>query len=174
MPDIEYDFRGLEPGDRVTGLSLGNAEFAPLKAFIQRHAKSYQAQSFARTYGFYADADKLVAYITLICGEVITESPHDVLPPEVVFSYKSFPAVKIARLAVDQRHRGLGLGQKLVEFSVGVVREAISPMIGCRFIVVDSKKSAVDFYSKLGFTFIDTGANRALTEPVMFLDLLKA
>jgi len=170
--DLEIELRLIEPSDKVTGLSLGHEDFAPLKAFIQKKAKIYQENSFARTYGLFAGS-KLIGYVTLICGEILTETPQSVIPPDQVYEYKTFPAVKIARLAVDHRYRGKKLGEQLVSFSVGVVKNAIMPHVGCRFIVVDSKKSAVSFYEKVGFTLLNTPSNKALEQPVLYLDLLK-
>jgi hypothetical protein len=39
--------------------------------------------------------------------------------------------------------------------------------------MVDSKKPAVPFYERCGFTLLDTAANRSRDEPVMFVDLNK-
>lgn len=176
MPNDELDveLRLIEPSDRVTGLSLGSDEFTPLKMFIQRKAKEYQLNSFARSYGLFSPDAKLIGYITLICGEILTETPQEVIPPEQVYDYKTFPSVKIARLAIDRRYQGKGLGDYLVAFAVGVVKEAIAPHVGCRFVVVDSKQSAVKFYERVGFTLLDTVANKANDQPVMYLDILKA
>ncbi|MBC2887291.1 GNAT family N-acetyltransferase [Brucella intermedia] len=176
MPNDEFEveLRLIEPSDKVTGLSLGSEEFTPLKMFIQRKAKDYQVNSFARTYGLFGPEAKLIGYITLICGEILTKTPQDVIPPEQIYDYKTFPSVKIARLAVDRRYQGKGLGDYLVSFAIGVVKDAIAPHVGCRFVVVDSKQSAVRFYERLGFTLLDTATNRANEQPVMYLDILKA
>ncbi len=170
--DDEFDLRLIEPGDSVTGLSLGDADFQPLKSFLQKKAKVYQENSFARTYGVFVEG-KIIAYVTLICGEILTETPNDVLGENGHFEHKTFPAVKIARLAVDRRYRGRHIGEALVSFSVGVIKNAIMPHVGCRFVVVDSKKSAVAFYEKVGFTLLDTPSNKALEQPVLYLDILK-
>lgn len=170
----EFELRLIEPGDRVTGLSLGHADFLPLKMFLQKKAKTYQENSFARTYGIFIPSGKIIAYVTLICGEILTETPTDLLENDGQFEHKTFPAIKIARLAVDTKYRGRQLGEQLVSFSVGIVKDAIMPHVGCRFVVVDSKKSAVRFYEKVGFTLLDTPSNKALDQPVMYLDILKA
>lgn len=173
MPDVDLELRAIEPGDRVTGLSLGHADFQPLKSFLQRDAKAYHAQNLARTYAFFKPDGGIVAYITLICAEVTTERPEDLAPPDVTYTYKSYPAVKIARLAVDRRFRGNDLGRKLVSFALGMIKEVICPFVGCRFAVVDSKKQSIEFYERCGFTLIDTASNRDRPEPIMFLDLHK-
>lgn len=78
-----------------------------------------------------------------------------------------------ARLAVDQRLRGLGIGEALVNLCLGITQEYIAPNVGCRFVMVDSKRDAVNFYDRMGFTMLDTPANREREEPVMFIDLSK-
>lgn len=153
--------------------------FLPLKVFIQRHAKTYEAQSLARTYGAYStDAGsigKLLGYVTLVCGEVVIEDLDAPLlaADGLEYNYRHYPAVKIARLAVDTRARGQNVGTNLVDLSLAIAREEISPSVGCRFLMVDAKRDSVGFYSKLGFTLLDTPTNRERDEPVMFIDLPK-
>ncbi|MGA9583405.1 MAG: GNAT family N-acetyltransferase [Allosphingosinicella sp.] len=174
--DLVIDVKQIEPGDRLTGLKLGAAEFAPLKIFLQRHAHTYEAQSLARTYGaFNVETKKVVGYITLVCGEVVTDEGDDPLlaEPGLKYLYNHYPAIKIARLAVDQRAAGMGLGKLLVNLALGRAKSIICPAVGCRFVMVDSKKGAVRFYEKCGFTLLDTPANLERDEPVMFVDLNK-
>jgi len=137
----------------------------------QKHAKTYAEQMLAKSYGVF-NRDKLVGCATLVCGQIEVdggEPAPDV--GEAHFEYKHFPAVKIARLAVDRRYRGTGLGRALVDFSLGVSRDTIASAVGCRFVVLDAKKQSVAFYEKNGFRMIDTKTNRERDEPVMFFDL---
>jgi GNAT superfamily N-acetyltransferase len=174
-PDVEI--RPIRPGDTLTGLSLGDAAFAPLKAFVQRHAHAYERQSLARTYGAFdrANADKLLGYVTLLCGEVVIQEGDEALVAEdgMQYLYRQYPAIKIARLAVDRRFRGLGIGEALVNLSLGIAQQFICPNVGCRFVMVDSKQQSVGFYGRRGFTMLDTQDNRDREEPVMFVDLSK-
>ncbi len=48
------------------------------------------------------------------------------------------------------------------------------PEVGRRFLIVDSKRTAVPFYESSGFTVIDSDSNKARDNPIMFLDLQKA
>ncbi|TXN03068.1 GNAT family N-acetyltransferase [Methylobacterium sp. WL103] len=173
--DLRTEVRQIEPGDRLTGLSLG-AEYTALKIFVQKHAKSFHSLGLAKTYAVF-DLDnnnKILAYVTLVCGEIQLENGEHVIPDEEVdYRHKHFPAIKIARLAVDTRHRGLGIGEGLIDLSLGVAKGTVCPAVGCRFIVVDSKQGAINFYKKTGFTMINTEANRERAEPVMFIDLHK-
>ena len=117
----------------------------------------------------------MIAYITLVCGEIVLEGDMSLLDEtDLQYNYKSYPALKIARLAVDARHRDNDYGAILVELAVGTAKEIICPAAGCRFVTVDSKRGAVGFYQKQGFTLLDTPENKKRGEPVLFLDLFKA
>lgn len=58
--EIQLELREIGVGDRVTGLSLGDQSFTPLKIFVQKHAKTYAEQMLAKSYGVF-NSDKLVA-----------------------------------------------------------------------------------------------------------------
>jgi GNAT superfamily N-acetyltransferase len=177
VAEIEVEIRPIRPGDTLTGLSLGNPAFTPLKTFAQRHAHAYERQSLARTYGAFnkAKSDKLLGYVTLVCGEVVLQDGDDALVAAdgLQYLYSQYPGVKIARLAVDRRCRKLGIGTALVDLALGIARQSIAPNVGCRFLMVDSKQESVTFYDQQGFTMLDTPENRGRSEPVMFVDLSK-
>lgn len=117
----------------------------------------------------------MLGYITLVCGEVVTDDGDDCLIEGVDYRYRQYPAVKIARLAVDKSlQRRAGLGRHLVDIALGTARREVCPSVGCRFVMVESKKNAVKFYERCGFTMLDTAANKERDEPVMFVDLSKA
>lgn len=172
----EYTFRQIEPGDNLAGLSLGSEAFVPLKTYFGRHAHEHHIRGFAKTYGAFAQnaPKKAVGCITLVCGEI---SVRDVGQADGLsrFQYDHCPAVKIARFAVDRKHRKKGVGKTLVDLALGIVNEFVSPKVGCRFVVVDSKQESVSYYrDRCGFTFLDTEDNRKRKAPIMFLDVLKA
>lgn len=155
-------------------MKAGLERFAPLKMFARKHAKRYEAESLARTYVI-ADVGqkRMAAYITLVCSEV---SAEDLVQADGLhFPYSTFPAVKIARLLVDERYRDkrFGFGRKLVNLAQGIAKEEVAPAAGCRFVVVDSKTEAVGFYERCGFTLLDTAENRARDEAILYLDLHK-
>jgi len=137
---------------------------------------AYHDRHLARTYGTFLDK-KLLAYISLVCGEIVLEGPeYRVNEPGLIYDYKSYPAVKIARLLVDTNYRqkGYEIGSDLIQVALGIARSIICPAVGCRFVVVDSKKQSVEFYLKQGFTLIDSPDNKKRDQPVMFIDLHKA
>jgi GNAT superfamily N-acetyltransferase len=175
--ELDVEIRPIQPGDKLTGLSLGNQKFTPLKTFAQRHAHKYELQSLARTYGAFniPDNNKLAGYITIVCGEVVLDEGDPALVQDegLKYLYNQYPAVKIARLAVDRRVRGKGIGESLLQLCLGITMDHVCPRVGCRFVMVDSKRESVGFYDRMGFTMLDTPANREREEPVMFIDLSK-
>lgn len=83
------------------------------------------------------------------------------------------PVLRIARLATDQRARGLGIGRALLRFGLELA-ESMRDRYGCVGVVVDATPDAVDFYARYGFTEIQPleGASRAIPRPTpMFLAL---
>lgn len=82
--------------------------------------------------------------------------------------FKSYPALKICRLAIDSRYRGEGFGAMLVNMIIASYKN--DSKAGCRFITVDAYSGALDFYSKQGFVPLsksDEGADTRL----LFFDL---
>lgn len=172
--DQNLELRLLEPADSVSGFSLGDPSLTPLKTFLRKDAQKFHKNGLGRTWCFTSTSTttpKVVAYITLVCGEIAVDG--NVNAEDITYNYSHFPAVKIARLAVDKRYSGQGLGSQLVNLALAIVKEDVIPNIGCRFIVVDSKKNSVKFYEKKGFTLLDTQANRNRDNPLLFIDLIK-
>ena len=77
--------------------------------------------------------------------------------------FKSYPALKICRLATGLNCRGEGIGAMIVNMIVGSYQN--DNKAGCRFITVDAYADALDFYYKMGFmplTKEDEGASTRL------------
>ena len=77
--------------------------------------------------------------------------------------FKSYPALKICRLAIDSRYRGEGIGAMLVNMIIASYKK--DSKAGCRFITVDAYAGALDFYFKQGFVPLskdDEGADTRL------------
>lgn len=172
--DLDIAIRSLQPGDSVTGFSAGEG-FTALKNFFRKQARPFDDKSLARTYvAVISDKPtKPVAYLTLVAGEIATNGSDSLADDIPDYRYGAFPAVKIARLAVDSRYRGFGLGKMLIQFGMGIVIDNICPAVGCRFLVVDAKMQSIEFYDKQGFRMLDTDENRNRDHPVMFIDLAR-
>ncbi len=165
--------RELEPDDHVNGLKLGSAGFTPLKTFLQKHAKDYHAKNIAKSYVLVDSAEhKVWGYVSLVCSQIevsLNGHPDDVDG----YAYSEYPSVKIVRLAIDKRLGGKNLGTQLVNWAISISKNKIMPFVGCRFLVVDSKPTAIGFYEKCGFTLLDTPDNKVADHPLLFVDLQK-
>jgi len=172
MPDSDYYIRKLEASDSVQNFKTGNSLFLPLKTFLQKQAKLFQQSSIAQTYVAVVDGKTIIGFITLICSEIDLQNGYELTDCSQANHYEFLPAVKIARLAVDSRYRGFGIGSTLVDYAIALIRDRIAENVGCRFIVTDAKSEAVKFYNKQGFVLLDYESNPLDENFVMFLDLM--
>jgi ribosomal protein S18 acetylase RimI-like enzyme len=81
--------------------------------------------------------------------------------------------LRLGRLAVSEAARGLGVGQLLLRFVLGL-GQATAAQIGCLGILVDAKPGSVGFYEKLGFIKLGVFAGELGDRPApssMFLPL---
>jgi ribosomal protein S18 acetylase RimI-like enzyme len=166
--------RPLEDDDRVNRLKL-RTEDGVLGAFLKNHSRSWDKLDLAKTHvlvdGDEARPQKVVGYISLVVAEIHNEL---VQPDDTVSAFKHpYPCVIIGRLAVDLRLRRMGGGRMLVDFTIALVKRQLMPWAGCRFLVLDANKPAIEFYKRQGFTLVDTVANKERDNPVMFMDLRK-
>ena len=63
--------------------------------------------------------------------------------------FKSYPALKICRLATDKKYHGEGIGAMIVNMIIASYRN--DNKAGCRFITVDAYRNARPCYYKQGF-----------------------
>ena len=77
--------------------------------------------------------------------------------------------ILLARLAVDYRFAGKGLGQQLFgeAFRISI---AVSELAGCRCIITDAYRDKVSWYAKYGFIPLEGGSENQPTQR-MFLDI---
>lgn len=181
---VDYIIRPISPADKVNPFKTGRQDLQPLKAFLRNQASDFQQAMIAQTYvcieldktkvkDEYKDQGKIIAYVTLTCSELDITNGYVVEDCPYANRYDYLPAVKIARLAVDSRFQGKKLGRVLVQLALDIAIEDIYPTVGCRFVVTDAKPTAVDFYKREGFTFLDTDENKKRENPIMFIDLFK-
>ncbi len=168
---MPYELRALAEDDGCSSLSLGLSSLVPLKTFLRKEAKRLHRDSLARTFVLVESGQARVwAYITLVCTHVAVQRFGSETPVDD-FRYADFPAVKLARLAVDSAQQGQGVGAQLVDFALGLTVKHIAPYAGCRFLVVDAKPDSVGFYRRKGFTTIGLANVTADTFTPMFIDL---
>ncbi|MFX1677654.1 GNAT family N-acetyltransferase [Mitsuaria sp. CC2] len=168
---MPYELRALDDGDGCNALSLGDQTLVPLKTFLRKEAKRLHKDNLAKTFVLVERGEtRVLAYITLVCTHVSVQQFGGPAPVDG-FRYADYPAVKLARLAVDSELQGQGVGAQLVDFAVGLAEEHIMPYAGCRFLVVDAKPNSVGFYQRKGFTKMGEAADVVGSFTTMFVDL---
>lgn len=85
--------------------------------------------------------------------------------------FKSYPALKICRLATDKKYRGEGIGAMIVNMIIASYRN--DSKAGCRFITVDAYANALPFYYKQGFLPLSKEDENADTR-LLYFDLERA
>ncbi len=126
MLDSDYFLRKLEISDTVKNFKVGSQSFLPLKTFLQKQAKQFQQSSIAQTYVAVTGDKTIIGFVTLTCSEIDLQNGYDLTDCSYANNYEFLPAVKIARLAVDNRYRSGGIGSTLISYSIALMRDKIA------------------------------------------------
>lgn len=158
--------RRLEEADETANFDCGDA---PLNLYLARHAWNNQAKSsIGVTYiGVEETAPRRVlAYFTLATASV----PRDAFPPKLVRGLPPYdvPLILLARLAVDRRFAGRGLGHAMIA-EVFRISLRVADEVGCRCILTDAYPDRVGWYARYGF--IPTEGETKDGPRRMFLDI---
>lgn len=168
-PNFSYGELKIVSFTKRHNVSRFESRTLDLNAFLKEDAFKNQEELISKTYlCWHSNQYQLVGYITLTTdiirkGEVQKEG-------RISVPYKEYPAIKIARLAVDKKYERRGVGRFLLLIAVGKALD-IAKEVGCRFITVDSKPDSIGFYKKGGGFEL---AKRYQDEryPTMYLDIL--
>lgn len=132
---------------------------APLDEWLTQHARSATSQS-TRTYVLVdADNDSIVGYFAI--------APHlverDAVPPRIGRGTpRQIPAILLAKLALDQRSHGTGLGRVLLVRALEKIVDA-GKHAGGKLVVVDAiDDEAAEFYAHHDFERAPGNAHRLL------------
>jgi GNAT superfamily N-acetyltransferase len=138
----------LERLDQHHDVSTFESGSTPLDRWLREHAWAAQQMDSARTFVL-ADAGGVVGYFSLAMGSVRRDEP----PPKLVRGMPGYPIgmVLLARLAIDRRAQGKGLGAQLL---AEALRKAVAAgeAAAARLIVVHAiDEEAARFYEHHGF-----------------------
>lgn len=122
-----------------------------LDSWLAQHARGAEAGRTARTFVWHEGDDVVVAYCTLAAHVLV----KDQLPRALGRgSPERIPAALLARLALDSRLQGQGLGSVALAEALSRVVEA-TKVVAARFVVVDAiDDTAASFYEHHGFRAI--------------------
>lgn len=158
--------RRLEEFDQVEAFDCGDD---PLNNYLKRHAwANQQKSSIGVTYVAIDEGAPrtVLGYFTLATASV----PRDAFPRKYVRGLPPYdlPLILLARLAVDRRFSGKGLGHALISEAFKIALR-VADDVGCRCIITDAYRERTDWYARYGFIPLEgaaeTGPHR------MFLDI---
>lgn len=140
------EIRPLRPDDDRGGFSCGQAD---LDRFFHHYAGQNQFRlHLAVTYVAVA-GERLTGFATVSVGSLERRSLPSARMRRRLPGYP-LPVLRLARLAVDRRAQGLGVGRALLRHVLDlalVQRDSL----GCVGVVTDAKPDAVPFYARYGF-----------------------
>lgn len=137
--------RFLQPGDDRSEFSCGNPDYDD---FLRKYAGQNEFRHHVGRSIVVVDDERVVACATFSLAEIAI----DALPPRAAHGLPRYPApaLRLARLAVDRRYQGLGLGRMLVSEVLGLALR-LREEYGCVAVVVDALLGKREFYESLGF-----------------------
>ena len=108
----------------------------------------------------------VIGYFTL----AMAGAPHDAFPKKHVRGLPPYdlPLILLARLAVDLRFSGMGLGHALISEAFKIALRAADD-VGCRCIIADAYPNRTAWYARYGFAPLEGGAEDGPQR--MFLDI---
>ncbi len=168
MSEVDFEFRLLQASDDRSQFCCGNIE---LDRFFQRYAGQNQFKHYIGSNYILHRKQQIAGFVTISAGEICAENLNDAQKKRLP-DYP-LPILRIARLAVDQRFQGLGLGKKLLGLSFKLAL-TMKATYGCIGIVVDAKEESVAFYKKIGFVSLQTLSGELGDRPqpeVLFLSI---
>ncbi len=158
--------RRLEEFDEVENFDCGDE---PLNNYLKHHAWTNQEKvSIGVTYvAVDESAPRIVlGYFTLATSSV----PRDRLPRKYVRGLPPYdlPLILLARLAVDKRFSGKGLGPALLSEALKITLR-VADEVGCRCIITDAYPDKAGWYARYGFLPLEGAATTSTQK--MFLDV---
>jgi GNAT superfamily N-acetyltransferase len=147
--------RRLEEHDEVEPFDCGDE---PLNNYLNRHAwVNQQKSSIGVTYVAIDEGAPLsvIGYFTLATASV----QRDAFPRKYVRGLPPYdwPLILLARLAVDRRFSGKGLGHALISEAFKIALR-VADDVGCRCIITDAYRDRVDWYARYGFVAMEGAA----------------
>ena len=145
-----------------------------LNDFLFNDAQAFQAQRLAVTY-LLEDEQSTVAFFSILNDKVSVDDFQGDNTSRNRFNrrlpnakrFRSYPAVKLARLGVSNQHKGGGYGTLILDF---LKRMLMDSSTACRFLTVDAYQQALHFYERNGFAYLTTRDEGQATR-LMYFDL---
>lgn len=154
-----YEVRKMAVGEQVRFFNCGDVD---LNDFLINEAVFYRKALLSVTYLFEEKSTKQIAAFFSLANDKVSLSDFENKTEFNRFRkirfinekrLKSYPAVKLCRLGVDESLKGHHIGTVLLDFIKSFF--VVDNKTGCRFLTVDAYADAVPFYMKNGFVPIN-------------------
>jgi GNAT superfamily N-acetyltransferase len=160
--------------DEGTVIKPFESEDEDLNDFLFNDAKNYMRSLLAATY-LLQTTDETIAYYCLSNDRITKDEEEKSTWNKINRAIanekrrKSYPAVKIGRLAVSRKYARSGFGKMIID---AIIKMYVSGLqqAGCRFITVDAYRKATHFYEKNDFKYLTDKDGQDETR-AMYLDL---
>lgn len=147
MGDVEI--RRLRESDDRSRFACGEPA---LDRFFQHYAGQNQFRLHLAVTWVAVRGEDVAGFLTVAGASL----ERDSLPAALRRRLPAYPlpVLRLARLAVDQRARGQGIGAALVRHGL-MLALAQREQVGCVGVVTDAKPAAISFYEALGFSRLE-------------------
>lgn len=140
----------LAPLDSEHDRSVFDCGVSALNLYLRNYALQNQKRGIVRNYvTTHVDSKIVVGFYSLVYAAL----DQKLLPPKLVkgFGKYDIPGMLLARLAIDRREQGRGLGKALLKDAILRTMQA-AEIAGLKLLLVHSKdEAAANFYSRHGF-----------------------
>jgi predicted GNAT family N-acyltransferase len=171
---VPSDFQLIRVDDNTTILPFDCGD-ADLNDFLFEDAKNYSKNLIAVTY-LIQNNSETIAYFNYL-NDKISHQDLDgnfskftarigTLLPLGKGNHKSYPAVKIGRLAVSKNIHSGGYGKMIIDYTKGNFTN--NNKTGCKFITVDAYRKSLQFYEKMGFQYLSSKDKKSDTRLMYF------
>jgi GNAT superfamily N-acetyltransferase len=171
-----FQVRKLGMHEQVLSFDCGDDD---LNDFILNVSPLYRKELLAVSYILEEkETKKIVAYFSLANDRISISD----FPDKNTFNrfrrkrfvnekrLKSYPAVKICRLAVSNEFKGLTIGTMILDYIKSSFLDEEENKTGCRFLTVDAYIAAVPFYEKNWFSIL-TDKDENMNTRLLVFDL---
>ncbi len=134
--------------------------------FIKNYALKHQHLKLGTTYLFFHN-NKITGYVTIAMGDLKKERTQDELKD--ARPLRNIPCLFLAQMARDKSVKGLGLGDILIEWTIGQAMR-LSAEIGCRYVLLECEDHNISVYQRNGFVLLPKGKRDKRN--FMFYDLI--
>ena len=146
---MAIEIRLLGEADDRSSFQSGDEQ---LDLFFRRYAGQNQFRHHIGTTYVAVEDSAILGFATVTVGHLEIED----LPSSLRKRLPDYPLpiLRLARLAVEQKAQGKGVGEHLMRAVLSVAIE-LREKVGCVGVVVDAKLGAENYYSRYGFVELE-------------------